>query len=355
MIGLPFARAAKRPKLRQRLLDSDDLQEIIDKERSRCDRNGSQFCLVKLELRDTEQTAHQLAEIEKVLHHRLRKTDEVGMILPAVFGIVLMDTPAWGAWKVVDDLIELLPLSVDPPHCSVYCYPSDPHADSQRRNFSQDQSVSVPERKAQPLERLLCQSMPAWKRGMDILGAGLGLLILFPVFVAVSVLVKFTSPGPIFFRQERSGLAGVPFQMLKFRSMRNGAHLEQFSLRGLNEQDGPAFKLSRDPRVTWIGRIIRRTCIDELPQLCNVLKGEMSLVGPRPLPCEESNACQSWQKRRLDVTPGLTCFWQVSPRSEVLFVDWMRMDLRYIRERSLLGDFWLIARTMKVVVLGSGK
>jgi len=170
------------------------------------------------------------------------------------------------------------------------------------------------------------------------------------VLLTAAVAVRLTSPGPIFFFQPREGLGGRAFTMWKFRTMIVNAEALKSQLD--NEQDGPAFKMQRDPRVTRVGWFLRNTSIDELPQLINVLRGEMSLVGPRPLPIAESQACESWQRRRLDVTPGLTCFWQASgKRSEIPFQQWMRMDLRYAQRRSPVRDLLLIAQTAAKVVL----
>ena len=208
--------------------------------------------------------------------------------------------------------------------------------------------------RAQQLRNLYAQPLPWWKRGIDIAGALLGITLLSPVLITAGAAVKLTSPGPVFFRQKRSGLGARPFMIWKFRTMCDRADAKQKEVMHLNEQDGAAFKIKNDPRVTKLGKILRSTSIDELPQLWNVLRGEMSLVGPRPLPVHESEACTSWQQRRLDVTPGLTCIWQVEGRSSVKFEEWMRMDLRYARKRSLIRDVSLIARTIPAVLMRRG-
>jgi lipopolysaccharide/colanic/teichoic acid biosynthesis glycosyltransferase len=196
--------------------------------------------------------------------------------------------------------------------------------------------------------------LPLWKRSLDILGAACGLLLLAPLFAVVALAIKLTSPGPVFFRQKRSGLGGRPFFMWKFRSMVVDAETKKKELLALNEQDGPAFKIKRDPRITPLGRFLRATSIDELPQLINVLLGDMSLVGPRPLPCHETARCAGWQRQRLEVTPGLTCIWQIKGRSRVSFADWVRMDIQYIRNTSLLQDLKLLLMTVPALLLRKG-
>ena len=148
----------------------------------------------------------------------------------------------------------------------------------------------------------------------------------------------------------RTGVGGKPFQMYKLRSMYSDAEQRRNELVAANEQDGPAFKITDDPRVTPVGKFIRSASIDELPQLLNVLRGDMSLVGPRPLPCRESDECTPWQRRRLDVTPGLTCFWQVRRQKYVPFAKWMRMDLAYVRRRRFRDDVRLILATAPAVI-----
>src|SRR5262249_28347556 len=157
----------------------------------------------------------------------------------------------------------------------------------------------------------------------------------------VAIAIKLTSRGPVLFKQWRTGRGGRPFLIWKFRTMGVDAEARKAELAQLNEQDGPAFKIRNDPRITRLGRILRKTSLHELPQLWNVLRGDMSLVGPRPLPCAEADSCEGWQRRRLEVMPGITCIWQVWGRSSVSFADWVRMDVRYIRSHSLYQDVLL--------------
>ena len=204
------------------------------------------------------------------------------------------------------------------------------------------------------VQELLVHPMPAWKRTVDVLGGLVGLIVSLPVMAFAAMGILLTSGGPIIFKQKRSGLGGKPFVIYKFRTMRPDAEAHKQELRPLSEQDGPAFKIEKDPRLTPFGSILRKTSIDELPQLWNVVKGDMSLVGPRPLPVDETDACLPWHRRRLDVTPGLTCIWQVKGRSRVTFDEWVRMDVAYMRRRTLAHDLWLLLITIPAVLLRRG-
>lgn len=192
------------------------------------------------------------------------------------------------------------------------------------------------------------------KRLSDIILALLGIVILAPVFLITALLIKFTSPGGIFFTQERNGYKGEIFKMYKFRSMVNDAEKLFKSYESMNEASGNMFKIKADPRITSIGKIIRKTSIDELPQLFNILKGDMSIVGPRPPIPREVVKYDAWHDLRLSVKPGLTGLWQVSGRNQVGFEEMVRLDLKYIRERNLLYDFKIIVRTIPVI-LGDSK
>ncbi len=200
--------------------------------------------------------------------------------------------------------------------------------------------------------------MPVWKRSLDVATAISCLVVVGPLMALLAVIIRLDSDGPALFWQKRTGRGGRVFWIAKFRTMHTDAEERQKALLAESEQDGPAFKLRHDPRVTRFGRLLRQTSLDELPQLWNVLVGEMTLVGPRPLPVHEADACQGWQQRRLDVTPGLTCIWQVHGRSRVLFDDWMRMDLQYVRRSGqrwgVVHDLTLLAKTPAAVVLKRG-
>ena len=194
----------------------------------------------------------------------------------------------------------------------------------------------------------------AFKRAFDITASAIALSFLSPLMIAVAVMIKLTSRGPVLFKQPRAGLRGRPFNMLKFRSMVADAEQMRAKLMALNEQTGPVFKLTSDPRVTRIGRFLRKFSIDELPQLINIMRGEMTIVGPRPPLPAEVDQYEGWQRRRLSVRPGLTCVWQVSGRNQISFDEWMYLDMQYIDHWSLSQDFQLILRTVPVVLMGRG-
>jgi len=193
-----------------------------------------------------------------------------------------------------------------------------------------------------------------WKRVFDIVGASLVILILTPLLLFIVLAIKLTSRGPVVFSQERIGEDGKEFMVHKFRSMVCGAEKLKEGLRHLDDTDGPIFKIKDDPRVTGIGKYLRRHSFDELPQLFNVLKGDMSLVGPRPPLPEEVREYTSHQRQRLSVIPGLTCLWQVSGRSDISFYEWIELDIYYIEHRSFLLDFKILIRTIPVVIVGHG-
>ena len=192
------------------------------------------------------------------------------------------------------------------------------------------------------------------KRLLDVGGSLLALCFAGPLIAFLAVLIKLESRGPVFYRSTRIGRGGRAFTFLKLRSMVKDAERRRGQLHHLNEADGPVFKIARDPRVTRIGRFLRTTSLDELPQFWNVLRGDMSLVGPRPPIPEEIAQYEPWQLRRLDVRPGITCLWQISGRSRIGFQEWMRLDLEYIRHRSFALDLKILVRTIPAVLSREG-
>jgi lipopolysaccharide/colanic/teichoic acid biosynthesis glycosyltransferase len=192
------------------------------------------------------------------------------------------------------------------------------------------------------------------KRVFDIVAAGVGLLLVSPVLLLFAALIKLDSRGPVLYRSMRLGKNGKPFTFYKLRSMYAGADRDREQLQHLNEVDGPVFKISSDPRTTRVGRLIRQTSIDEFPQFLNVLRGDMSMVGPRPPLPAEAEQYEAWQRRRLEVKPGITCLWQISGRSRLGFNEWMRLDLEYIKRQSLATDLRILWRTIPAVISREG-
>ncbi|HEX7377937.1 MAG TPA: sugar transferase [Pirellulales bacterium] len=321
------------------------------RERARADRGGRELALVVFTPRQRRQADKTNARLARLLRRRKNALEEAGWFDGERIALILPEASSDAAWRVADEICLGFPANLPPPLCEVFTYPGD--WVSENEVPSHRDSGDGP-RQARRMSDLFVQPMPLWKRLMDVLGAGLGLLLLAPLLLPLAALIKLESSGPVFFTQRRTGRGGRPFVMYKFRSMRADAERCKVDLLALNEQDGPAFKIKADPRVTRLGRWLRTTSIDELPQLWHVFKGEMSLVGPRPMDCAEALGYQRWHWRRLDVTPGLTGIWQVRGRSRVSFDEWMRMDLEYVDSISLALDLKLLLATVWVVARGVG-
>jgi lipopolysaccharide/colanic/teichoic acid biosynthesis glycosyltransferase len=350
-----------------------DIDAILHRECSRCERNGHEFCLVVISGANSGASRH-LHRLSKQLCRRSRATDEIGWFDANRLCAVLPDTSADGAMAFVRDFTLVANQRGLSPICNVLSYRGTMHSENEKLSVEQFaigiesagqdiQSTSKPQPAARNLRlhtagdvsTLLVRPLPLWKRLIDITVATVGLIATLPIVVAVAVGIRMTDPGPVFFKQRRAGLGGRPFTIYKFRTMVVDAEAQKSQLRHKSEQDGPAFKIKHDPRITRIGRILRESSLDELPQLFNVLKGDMSLVGPRPLPVDESEGCATWHRRRLDVTPGLTCIWQVHGRSSVSFVEWIRMDRRYIRALSIWQDIKLMLLTIPSILMRRGR
>jgi lipopolysaccharide/colanic/teichoic acid biosynthesis glycosyltransferase len=198
---------------------------------------------------------------------------------------------------------------------------------------------------------------PAYAAGKRTFDLAVGIFVfglVIPIFPLIALMIKLDSPGPVFYRQERVGRGGRLFRFYKFRSMYREADRRLPELQERNEQDGPVFKIKADPRITPVGQFLRRSSMDEIPQIINVLRGEMSIVGPRPpLPVEVARY-QPWHRRRLEVKPGITCLWQIAGRSHIGFDEWMRLDMEYLRTRSLRTDAMIFLKTLPAVMARRG-
>lgn len=192
------------------------------------------------------------------------------------------------------------------------------------------------------------------KRFLDILLAGLALVVLSPIFLITAIAIKLEDKGPVFFTQPRAGKDMVPFKMYKFRSMYVNADAKLKEMMVDNEQTGHAFKMKNDPRITRVGKVIRRLSIDELPQLINIVKGDMSIVGPRPILVFQMEECDAYDQQRLIVQPGLTCYWQIGGRANIKWDQWVELDLKYIDDMSLWTDLKMIVKTIPAVFVGDG-
>jgi lipopolysaccharide/colanic/teichoic acid biosynthesis glycosyltransferase len=336
---------------------------------ARTDRSGREFSLLVFHGEATPAMLRTLGE-------RIRVTDEIGWLSQRRLGILLPDTLAPGAQHIRRDLCTRLSPRAPGIRCSVYTYPTDwldDGAIGERERVGEEDArpVEAMERLHRPgagsspepaVQAPLPPHLPLWKRVMDMVGALLALVVLSPLMLAVALAVRLSSPGPVIFRQERIGSRGRPFLMFKFRTMRvdAGEDVHRLFVQALIRGEagcgnGGEFKLRNDPRITPIGGFLRRWSLDELPQLLNVLRGEMSLVGPRPDPCYARAAYRPWYHRRtLTARPGITGLWQVEGRSRVTFEEMVRMDLRYGHSLSVRNDLRILTRTLRAVLSRHG-
>jgi len=334
-----------------------EFQTVIERECFRSDRSRSGFSLMVLPLGDIRSRKRVSLKITKVLTERVRSTDEVGWIGNKCLGVVLPDTPSDRARILAQDLAS----RIGEGHINgfrIYDYPWNgsnhpsenptvcPGGVSGAESKLDNSPFLEPKNRGpeEGIAQFLNCGVPKWKRVVDVLGGSVCLILFFPVCLAVGVLIKTVSPGPLFFRQERLGYLGKPFTLWKFRTMAMntspGVHEEH--LRNLIRSDTPMRKLddNADDRMIPLGKLIRQLGLDELPQLINVLRGEMSLIGPRPCLEYEASQYEIWHKGRFNVLPGLTGLWQVSGKNKTTHTEMMRLDIHYVRRKS----FWLDLR-----------
>ncbi len=352
-------------------------QNLLAKECARADRNGHGFSVVDFDLGRRADDLKFLERFVSILMERTRMTDEIGWLDSQNLGLMLFNTEAQQAdgfaRKIIDNDVQEKALPYN-----VYSYPkgwlgggkdkrkadNDREASEIKRSDAPDKvgpaQEALPQLCAKTVpslkERVFPSSLPVWKRLIDILGAGVGLLLLSPLFLFVSVLIRLVSPGSPIFKQERVGYLGKSFTLWKFRTMHLNVdtskhrNLLATMIHSTDENGVPMTKMENAPEIIRFGGLLRKSCIDELPQLVNVLRGEMSLVGPRPPIPYESEEYLLWHNGRFDAVPGMTGLWQVSGKNRLTFNEMARLDIQYSREMSLWLDVEILIRTPLAIV-----
>jgi len=374
----------------------EQFHDILERERARADRNGHQFSVVAFNIDNPEADSTNAKQLASVLIKRKRFTDEIGWFDNHRIAALLPETTASGSKSLAEDVCQILTTPTSPPKYTIYTYPSkelnggDGHSKqlhlkdifpergikshSVSRSSKQDMSSCPPSQaeqgtpciahqskvSAEPMERLFHHPMPFWKRAMDVVGAAVALIVFSPLMLLVALIIKVVSPGPVFFKQDRIGYRGKPFTMWKFRTMKVGADVSthqkyvakliRSSEQSCKNSAKPMTKLNNESQIILFGRILRRTYVDELPQLINVLRGEMSLIGPRPPIAYEVEEYMRWHYGRINAVPGMTGLWQVSGKNRLTFDEMTRLDIQYWRKKSLWLDIKIIMMTPIVII-----
>lgn len=327
---------------------SQVFRALIAHERSRADREGSRFSLLVLDTSALNTNGNGVQLVTKVIRDKSRSIDEAGWLDARSIGVLLPATASEGGRQFAARLFKSLSAAASQIPWQVYTYP-----DHWIHNGGAEDSEESPP-SPQAVQNLFRTSMPAWKRCIDLLGSGLLLIVLSPLFLLLAVYIKVVSPGKVLFKQQRVGYGGKLFTFLKFRTMAENNDCQQHKqhLKELIRNAEPMEKLDSndDPRIIPGGKIIRKACIDELPQLVNVLKGEMSLVGPRPCIPYEAAEYLRWHTRRFDIVPGMTGLWQVSGKNKLTFDQMIRLDIEYANHLSPLRDLKILLLTGPAII-----
>jgi lipopolysaccharide/colanic/teichoic acid biosynthesis glycosyltransferase/GGDEF domain-containing protein len=368
LINLRLFNNLKSSKAEKRILSEKAFRQFLERERARSDRYGGVFSLLVFDIGNSNGNQPKRHAMAEILLNRVRPTDEVGRFEKYTLGVALPSTTNTGALKLADDICQkILARKQQVPSFEVYTYPAERmkkiDKKSENRYFGEnecvveglsetskpDDTVGECKQLAQNSLPLFGQKLPAWKRGIDILGSIMGLLILWPLFLTIAISIKFISPGPILFKQRRVGYLGRPFTLFKFRTMKVNADkaLHENHVAQLIQEGKPLKKMdAQDPRIFPLGKFLRLTGMDELPQLINILFGQMSLVGPRPELACSLQYCESWHIRRFETKPGLSGLWQVSGKTKTTFNEMMRLDISYIKKRSFWLDVLIMLKTI---------
>jgi lipopolysaccharide/colanic/teichoic acid biosynthesis glycosyltransferase len=366
----------------------EEFQTILLRERSRSDRSGLMFSILTISVENLTDYQISVSNLIHLVLSRVRSTDYVGWFDRQNLGVLMPDTPESGGWKLAEDIHQQLSATTPRLICRVYSYPvQNPSLNEQQNPVGEEtangsQRIEPGSPRSDPsttsaqgesefpgckmakaadrvgtrwgIHPFLAHRIPIWKRLLDIVGSLLALMFLAPLFALIAVVIKLVSHGPVFFKQERIGYLGKPFSFWKFRTMRidnNIAPHKEYMSRLINN-DVPMSKLdsSDDPQIIPFGVFLRKTCLDELPQLINVLLGEMSLVGPRPCLPYEAQEYLRWHARRFDSVPGMTGLWQVSGKNRTTFREMIRLDINYELQMSLWLDLKILLKTIPTIL-----
>ena len=350
--------AALNTKFSRSIYSNKEFTEIINYERIRADRNGSVFSVTLFSSNELYKTPKNLNLFISELKTHVRLIDHTGWYDKDYIAVLLPDTDAGGAVILGNKIINNIDfINGTSSPFEVYTYP-DNWLEHGVNNLS---GKMLGEKRKNGLnisaciESVFTKKIPVWKRVLDITGSSVGLLISFPLFLIIGLYIKLVSPGPVFFKQIRIGYNGVPFNFWKFRTMKVNNNVSSHSnyYKELITSNKPMKKLDdkKDPRIIFGGKIIRKSCIDELPQLWNILKGEMSLVGPRPCISYEAEAYLRWHTHRFDIIPGLTGLWQVSGKDKLSFREMISLDIIYSQNLSLFLDLEIILITIPAIIM----
>jgi len=343
----------QKNRLQKELCPQKVFRIIFERERSRADRNGHELSFIVFDL--GEETNEKLINIlVKKLKSRARSVDKFGWYDEEHIGVILPNTSYKGGIELARDICSHILIHTLPPSFKIYSYPT---MWLQKGLFSLKKNIKSKRKDhskfIEGVNQIFIKKIPVWKRTIDIFGALIGIVILSPIFLFVAIIIKIVSPGPILFKQERVGQGGRIFIFLKFRTMKFniGTDLHHKHSADFIHNEKPMEKLDKkDPRIIPFGRILRKTCIDEFPQLFNVIKGEMSLVGPRPCIPYEAAEYLRWNRHRFDIVPGITGIWQVSGKNKLTFKQMVRLDIMYEKKMNILLDLWILLKTGPAII-----
>jgi exopolysaccharide production protein ExoY len=332
--------------------DKNDFQRMVNRERARADRMGHHFSVIFFDVLKSTKSTCDMEAIASLIRKRIRVYDDIYAVDGSRIALLLPYTGYAQAGSVANNIISTITPGEASLKYSIMSYPDDWVKNGDRKSSSIDIWADASHELVEKMN-MQVMPLPAWKRSMDIMGAVCGLLLLSPAMLLLAIFIRMVSPGPVLFKQERIGFLGKKFGCYKFRTMHLNASCDVHNshLNNLINSNGPMCKLDKvDSRIIPFGRIIRMTGLDELAQLFNVLRGDMSLIGPRPCIPYEADEFKLWQRKRFDVVPGITGLWQVNGKNRTSFTDMMRYDISYAYKRNFYLDTAILLKTIPAII-----